>query len=76
MGAGPPAPKPPSRGKEVALPVARDFPPSRNAPKPTYPPAKPRRRATNDLEYIMNNIIWIVGAVVIVIAILGFLGLA
>jgi len=28
------------------------------------------------MEHIMNNIIWIVGAVVIVIFILGFLGLS
>jgi len=30
---------------------------------------------TRNEEHIMNNIIWLVGAVVIVIAILSFLGL-
>ncbi len=32
-------------------------------------------RPTNEMEHIMNNIIWIVGAVVIVLVILGFFGL-
>ena len=42
----------------------------------TIYPALPLRRCTvGDKEHLMNNIIWLVGAVVIVLFILGYFGL-
>ena len=37
--------------------------------------ARAHRRLNQEKEHVMNNIIWIVGAVVIVMFILGVLGL-
>lgn len=44
--------------------------------RPAGPQRGPSRWTVNNKEHVMNNIIWIVGAVVIVMVILGFLGLS
>jgi hypothetical protein len=38
------------------------------------PLARSARRCGSEEEHVMNNIVWWVGAIVIILAILGFLG--